>query len=67
MGGKAAKVTITEKQQAIRRELSNSRTESVATVQRARIVLMAFERKSCDEIGLATGLERHAVGVWRRR
>lgn len=67
MGGKAAKVTITEKQQAILLEFSRSRTESPIFVQRAKIVLLAFERKSCDEIAEATGLERHAVGMWRRR
>jgi len=67
MSGKAAKVTITEKQQAILLEFSKSRTEAALFVQRAKIVLMAFDRKSCAEIAAATGLERHAVGVWRRR
>ena len=67
MAGKGARVTITEKQQQILLEFSRSRTESPIFVQRAKIILMAFERKSCDEIAAATGLERHAVGVWRRR
>lgn len=67
MSGKAAKVTITEKQQVILRELSNSRTESLIFVQRATVILLAFERKSCGEIANATGLERHSVGTWRRR
>ena len=67
MSGKAAKVTITEKQQAILLEFSKSRTEATLFVQRAKIVLLAFERKSCDEIAAVTGLERHAVGCWRRR
>jgi len=67
MGGKAAKVTITEKQQTILLEFSRSRTESPIFVQRAKVVLLAFERKCCDDIAAATGLERHAVGVWRRR
>lgn len=67
MAGKAAKVTITEKQQQILLEFSKSRTESPVFVQRATIVLLAFERKSCSDIAAATGLERHAVGKWRRR
>ena len=67
MAGKGARVTITEKQQAILLEFSRSRTESPIFVQRAKIILMAFERKSCDEIAAACGLGRHAVGLWRRR
>lgn len=67
MGGKAARVTITEKQQLILLEFSKSRTEAPMLVQRAKIILLAFERKGCDEIATATGLERHAIGVWRRR
>lgn len=67
MGGRSARVTITEKQQQILLELSKSRTESLVFVQRAKIILLAFQRKSCDEIAAATGLERHAIGIWRKR
>ena len=67
MAGKGARVTITEKQQAILLEFSRSRTESPIFVQRAKIILMAFARIECEEIAAAVGLERHAVGLWRRR
>ena len=67
MGGRSARVTITEKQQQILLEFSKSRTEPLAIVQRSTIILLAFDRKSCDEIAAATGLERHAIGIWRRR
>lgn len=67
MPGKAAKVWITERQQPILVELSKSRTESQLVVQRATIVLRAFEgqlnERIAEEIGLGTG----QVGVWRRR
>lgn len=67
MAGKAARVTITEKQQRILLEFSRSRTESPIFVQRAKIILLSFERKSCEEIARVVGLERHQIGIWRRR
>jgi hypothetical protein len=67
MPGKAAKVVITERQQAILRELSKSRTESQLVAQRATIILRAFERRLNEEIAEEVGLGRPQVGVWRRR
>jgi transposase len=67
MAGKARKVVITERQQEILRELSRSRTVPYSLVGRARIVLLAFEGHSNEEIAAEVGMERHAVGVWRRR
>ncbi len=43
MSGKAAKVVITERQQVVLEELSNSRTGPLRVTQRARTVLLAFE------------------------
>jgi transposase len=67
MPGKAAKVTITERQLGILEELSRSRSESRMISQRARIILLAFARRSNEEISAEVGLERKQVGLWRRR
>ena len=67
MPGKAAKVTITERQKVILEELSRSRSESKMIAQRAAIVLHAFDGRLNEDISVAVGLERKQVGVWRRR
>ena len=67
MPGKAAKVTITERQQAILFEFSKSRSEPLYIQQRATIVLRAFQGRRNAEIAAEVGLERHQVGLWRRR
>ena len=67
MPGKAAKVLITERQQPILLELSKSRTESQLVVQRATIVLRAFEGRLNEQITAEIGLGAGQVGVWRRR
>jgi len=67
MPGKAAKVTITERQQVVLDELSRSRTESRMIWQRAKIILLAFAKWSNEEIAAEVGLERKQVGLWRRR
>jgi transposase len=67
MPGKAAKVTITERQQAMLEELSRSRSESQMSSQRARIILLAFAGRSNEQISRDVGLERKQVGLWRRR
>jgi transposase len=67
MPGKAAKVWITERQQPILIELSKSRTESQLVVQRATVVLRAFEGRLNEQIAAEIGLGTHQVGVWRRR
>jgi transposase len=67
MPGKAAKVTITERQKVILEELSRSRSESKMIAQRAAIVLHAFNRCLNEDISVRVGLERKQVGVWRRR
>jgi hypothetical protein len=67
MPGKAAKVTITERQQAVMIEFSRSRSEPLHIQQRATIVLRAFQRRPNAEIAAEVGIDRHQVGLWRRR
>ena len=67
MPGKAAKVTITERQQAVLEEMSRSRTEALIISQRASIILLAFAGRRNEEISIEVGLERKQVGLWRRR
>lgn len=67
MPGKASKVTITEKQQVILEELGRSRSVSKAIIQRAMIVLLAFQGLLNEEIAPQVGINRQQVGVWRQR
>jgi transposase len=67
MPGKAAKVTITERQQRVLEELSRSRTEALIISQRASIILLAFAGHRNEMISIEVGLERKQVGLWRRR
>ena len=67
MPGKAAKVTITERQQIVLQEFSRSRTEMPTISQRASIILLSFEGLQNEEISKEIGLERKQVGLWRRR
>ena len=67
MPGKAAKVVVTERQHAVLLELSKSRSEAPTLIQRAKIILAAFERRDNEDISVAVGLNRIQVGTWRRR
>ena len=67
MPGKAAKVIVTEKQQAILQTFAKSRSVSVSLAQRARIILLAFDGHNNEEIEALVGLQHDAVGRWRRR
>jgi transposase len=67
MPGKAAKITITERQQEILRTICNAPTASSQFRQRASIILLAFEGLSNPEIAEKVGLSRRQVGLWRRR
>jgi len=67
MAGSAAKVVITERQQEVLRNFSTSRTLAVRLVQRATIILLAFSGLANGDIAAKVGLERHQVGLWRRR
>jgi transposase len=67
MPGKAAKVVITERQQAVLDRLSRATTVAVRLQQRARVILLAFEGRLNRDIESLVGLGRDQVGVWRRR
>jgi putative transposase len=67
MPGSAAKVIITERQQEALRTMTRSRTGSQALAQRARMILLAFDGLTNEQIAERIGCERHAVGPWRRR
>ncbi len=67
MPGSAAKVVISERQQVILQSLSRSRSVAQCLVQRATLLLLAFAGLNNQDIALQVGLERHQVGLWRRR
>src|ERR1700682_1135355 len=67
MSGSAAKVVITERQQGVLRKMSTATTVAKRLVQRATIILLAFAGMSNEDIAPRVGLERHQIGIWRRR
>jgi transposase len=67
MPGSAAKVVISERQQAILQSLSRASIVAKCLVQRATIILLAFAGLDNRDIASQVGLERHQVGLWRRR
>jgi hypothetical protein len=67
MPGKAAKVTLSEKQQALLEEFRRSRSEPSFLSQRSAIILLAFSGLRNEDIASLVGLERHQVGIWRLR
>jgi transposase len=67
MPGKAAKVTITERQQEILQTFSRAVTASSRLRQRATIILLAFDGLRNEDIAERVGLTRRQVGRWRRR
>ena len=67
MPGSAAKVLITERQQALLQQIVAASTSPVRLVQRAQIVLQAFAGEENQAIAQAIDLDRTAVGLWRRR
>lgn len=67
MPGRAAKVTITERQQAVLQTMSRSSTCPQGLALRAVMILLAFEGHDNEQIAAALGCERHTVGIWRVR
>jgi len=67
MSGSAAKVVITERQQGVLRKLSTATTVAQRLVQRATLILLAFAGMANQDIAQRVGLERHQIGLWRRR
>ncbi len=67
MPGSAAKLQITERQQAVLRQMVAAPTSPVRLVQRAEIILRAFAKEKNQAIAASIGLDPTAVGLWRRR
>jgi transposase len=67
MPGSAAKVVISERQQAILQGLSRASTVAKCLAQRATLLLLAFAGLENRDIAAQVNLERHQVGLWRRR
>jgi len=67
MAGSAAKVVITERQQFVLRKMNTATTVAKRLVQRASIILLAFAGVNNQDIASQVGLQRHQIGIWRRR
>ncbi len=67
MPGKAAKVTITERQQEILQTFSRAVTAPSCLRQRASIIVLAFDGLRNEDIAERVGLTHRQVGRWRRR
>ena len=67
MPGRARKLIITERQQALLQLATRSSTCPQAVAQRARMILLAFDGLANEDIAGQVGCERHAVGPWRHR
>src|SRR3954453_6432324 len=67
MPGKAAKVTVTERQHEILIALRNATTAPSHLRQRAAVILLACDGLRNDEIAARIGLGRFQVGRGRRR
>ncbi|MEO2036305.1 MAG: transposase [Planctomycetaceae bacterium] len=67
MSGKAAKILLTETQQDILQKITRSTTSAQRLMQRARVILLAFEGRRNDDIATLVKLNRKQVGLWRRR
>lgn len=67
MPGKAAKVRLSEKQLGVLQELSRSRTVAKCVMQRATIMVLAYEGQQNREIAGQVELNPQQVGTWRQR
>lgn len=67
MPGSAAKLVITERQQAVLRQMAAAPTSPVRLAQRAEVILRAFKGQENQAIAAALDLDPTAVGLWRRR
>jgi hypothetical protein len=67
VSGKAAKIQLTEKQQAILEQIARSVTAPRRLIQRARLILLGFAHWLNVEIAKEIELDRRQVGQWRAR
>jgi transposase len=63
----APQIELTEEQREQLEKLSRGRSRPARIVERARIVLLAFEGKQNREIAEILGVTRRTVGRWRSR
>lgn len=63
----APQIELTEEQREQLEKLSRGRSRPARVVERARIVLLAFEGKQNREIAEILGVTRRTVGRWRSR
>lgn len=64
MSGKAASVVITERQQVVLQQLSVATTVAYRLRQRAKIILLTFERQLNREVAAIVSLGMDQVGAW---
>ena len=67
MPGKAARVVISERQQAVLLQMSRSTTAPYRLRQRAQVILLAFEKRLNRDIAEEVQLGTNQVGEWRQR
>lgn len=67
MPGTAAKVRLTERQMEVLETIVASKTTAVRLVQRAQIILLAYQKKNNQTISDLVDLNPLQVGVWRKR
>jgi transposase len=67
MPGSANKLRITERQQDVLKEICNSTTSALRLIQRANMILLAFAGEDNQDIAKEVGVNRGAVGKFRRR
>lgn len=67
MSGKAARILVSEKQYDELLKITVAKTASLRLIQRARIILLAFQKGRNEDIAAEVGLNRKQVGLWRRR
>jgi len=67
MSGKAARITLTEKQREVLELISHATTAPHRLIQRARLILRAFVGTLNGVIADEIGLHRKQVGLWRKR
>jgi transposase len=67
MPGKAAKITITERQKEILQTFSRATTAPSRLRQRATIILLAFDGLRNQDIAARVDMTYRQVGRWRRR
>lgn len=56
MAGKAAKIMVTQRQEAILQQIANAATTTVRHAQRARVILEAFQGELNRDIAVQVGL-----------